>query len=166
MSRPIKPYAEVKALLGPAAPAWEKTLGQIRAHYAMDEDWKEGKPSHKHYNNLFVRRGGKSLILFALREGYFMVCVVLGKDEREKFEVVRDTFPLAIQELYDAAETYHDGKWIGFDAYDDTLTEYVLPLLMLKRKPNRKVIPESIEGLGQLDVGFSHQEITGFVEGL
>lgn len=36
--------------------------------------------------------------------------VILGKAEREKFENDRDNYTLAVQQLYDAAITYYDGK--------------------------------------------------------
>jgi len=163
-----KPYEEVKALLGDATPAWEKLTGKIRSQYVMDEQWDAGNPNHKHYNNLRIRRGGKTLISFALREGYFIVCIVLGKDEREKFDLVRDTFGEALCKEYDAAETYHDGKWLGFnmsDGCDDLLIDDIIRLLHIKRKPNRKVLPESWEQCGRLYLGLSHEEITERIVG-
>jgi len=39
MDRAIKPYQEVKAMLGGASAAWEKLVGQIRFSYVMDELW-------------------------------------------------------------------------------------------------------------------------------
>ena len=92
MDKAIKPYEGVKAVLGEASPAWEKLAGHIRYYYAMDEQWVEGKPAHRNYNNLFVRRSGKSFIILGVREGFFIVCIVFGKAEREKFEQQRETF--------------------------------------------------------------------------
>jgi len=160
MEKAIKPYEEIKEILGDASPAWEKLLSHIRYHYAMDEKWVEGKPTHKTYHNLFIRRSGKSLIMFGIRVGYFQTCVVLGKDEREKFEAQRDTFGDVICQEYDRAETYHDGKWLGFDISDESLLDDIIRLLHLKRKPNRKVFPESLEQCGRLNLGMSHDEIT------
>ncbi|MDR0767901.1 MAG: DUF3788 domain-containing protein, partial [Methanosarcinales archaeon] len=91
MDRAIKPYKQVKAMLGSASPAWEKLVGHIRFFYVMDELWKEGNPTHKQYNELYIRRGGKSLTILGIREGYFIACVVLGKNEREKFDEQRET---------------------------------------------------------------------------
>ena len=62
MDRPIKPYNEVKTMLGDASTAWEHLIGYIRYHYEMDENWAEGKPTHKHFNNLFIKRSGKALL--------------------------------------------------------------------------------------------------------
>ena len=160
MDRPTKAYAEVKEMLAGASGAWEKLTGHIRFYYAMDEIWAEGKPTHKNRNNLFFKRGGKSFTILSIREGYFIACVVFGKDERAKFEERRAEFSKAVQETYDAAETLHDGKWLGFDVYDDTLVDDIIKLLTIKRKPNRKVLPESIDGCGSLDIGLSHEEIT------
>ncbi|MCL2194529.1 MAG: DUF3788 domain-containing protein [Oscillospiraceae bacterium] len=160
MTRPTKPYTEVAAMLGQAAPAWEALAGQIRRHYEIDEIWQEGKPTHKHYNNLFFKRGGKALISLHLREGYFLACVVLGAKERAKFDEQRDTFDAAICQAYDDAETYHDGKWLGFEVRDTTLVDDIFRLLPLKRKPNRKVLPESVEMCGKLNIGLAHEDIT------
>ncbi|MCL2354030.1 MAG: DUF3788 domain-containing protein [Defluviitaleaceae bacterium] len=163
MDRPIKPYSEVKGMLGASSGAWEKLVGHARFNYIVDEQWREGKPTHKNYNDLYIRCGGKSLIMFAIREGYFMACVVLGKDERAKFEEQRETFGEAIGKVYDEAETYHDGKWLGFDIYDDSLVDDIIRLLHLKRKPNRKVLPESLEVCGRLDLGLSKEDITNAI---
>ena len=160
MDNAVKPYEEVKTMLGSTSTAWEKLVGHIRYHYVMDEKWVEGKPTHKNYNNLFIRRGGKSLIILAVRENYFMVAVVLGKAERDKFDEQRETFGETVCKEYDKAETYHDGKWLGFDVYDEGPVDDIIRLLHLKRKPNRKVLPESLEMCGCLDLGLSHDEIT------
>lgn len=163
MDRPTKAYQEVKAMLGTSNDAWEKLAGSIRYHYMLDEIWQEGKPTHKHYNNLYFKRGGKTLVTLCLRDGYFIACTVFGKDEREKFEQVRENFSEAIRNEYDAAETYHDGKWMAFDMYDDTLVDDIMRLLQIKRKPNRKIFPESLEKCGTLDIGLAHGDITNSI---
>jgi len=163
MDRVIKPYAEVKAMLGSASSAWEKLIGHIRFFYVMDELWEPGNPKHKNYNNLRIRRGGKTLITLCLREGYFIACVVMGKDEREKFEKQRESFGAEACKEYDEAEVYHDGKWLGFHVYDESLIDDIIRLLPIKRKPNRKVLPESLEKCGRLDLGLSREDITNCI---
>jgi len=46
---------------------------------------------------------------------------------------------------------------------DDSLIEDINRLLYVKRKPNRKILPESIEKCGQLDIGLSHENITKII---
>ncbi len=164
MDRPIKPYEEVKAMLGGASSAWDKLMGYVRYHYAVDEKWAEGKPTHKHYNNLFVRCGGKSFIGLSLRDGYFQATITLGKVERERFEAERGAFSEEVRRQYDEAETLHDGKWLGFKVSDESPVDDIIRLLQIKSRPNRKVLPESIEKCGRLDIGMSREDISRLVE--
>ena len=165
MDRETKAYSEVKELLGNASSAWEKLTAHIRYHYEMDEIWKAGNPKHKHYNNLYFKRGGKSFAIAALRQGHFLVAVVLGAAEREKFETQRAEFSEAVLALYDEAETLHDGKWLGFELYDDALIDDIIKLLEIKRKPNRKILPKNMDNCGKLDIGLPHGEITKILLG-
>ena len=165
MDRPTKPYGQVKVMLAGASAAWEKLVGYIRFYYEIDEIWAEGKPTHKHYNLLFFKRSGKSLITLCLREGFFFVSITFGANEREKFEEQRNLFGEAVCKEYDNAETLHDGKWLGFEVRDDSLIDDIIRLLPIKRKPNRKILPESMEKCGRLDIGLSHEEITKMIGG-
>lgn len=163
MDRHTKPYKEIKAMLGGASSAWEKLTGLIRFHYVMDEIWQEGNPTHKHHSNLYFKRGGKTLVTLVIREGYFIVSVVLGKDERAKFEEQQESFGEEVCKEYDITETYHDGKWLGFDIYDDSLIDDIFRLIQVKRKPNRKTLPEGIKNCGTLDIGLSNEDITNYL---
>jgi len=163
MDRATKPYDQVKTMLKDASPAWESLVGHIRFYYIMDETWAEGKPTHKHYNNLFFRRGGKPLIALAIRDGYFIAGITLGKNEREKFDEQREIFSAEVCKQYDEAHTYHDGKWLAFEVYNETHIDDIIRLLPIKRKPNRKVLPTSLDKCGCLDIGLSHEEITNCI---
>ena len=160
MNAAIKPYAEVAARLGAASEAWEELTGRIRAAYVMDEVWMEGKPTHKYHSDLRFRRGGKTLVTLAVREGYFNACVVLGRDERERFEASRDGFGEVACRVYDDATTYHDGKWLGFEVSDDAPTDDIMRLLAIKRKPNRKAPLPDPANCGTLDLGLAHDEVS------
>ena len=160
MNRPTKPYNEVKTMLGETSIAWEKLIGYIRFNYEMDENWAEGKPTHKHFNNLFIKRSGKALLSLHLRDGFFLVSVTLGGKEREKFEEQRVIFGDVVCNEYDTADTLHDGKWLGFEVRDDSLIDDIIRLVQIKRKPNRKIPVKDIKKCGRLDIGMSHDEIT------
>ena len=64
--------------------------------------------------------------------------VILGKDERLKFEKDRENYSKEVQQIYNEAQTYHDGKWIMFEPIDTSLFDDFIRLLRIKRKPNRK----------------------------
>jgi len=163
MDRPTKNYEQVSAMLGNASSAWEKLVGHIRYYYEIDEIWAEGKPTHKHYNLLFFKRGGKPLITLCLREGFFIESITLGAKARELLEQKRENFGDAVRNEYDSSETLHDGKWLGFEVCDESLIDDIIRLLPIKRKPNRKILPDNIEKCGKLDIGLSHEEITSRV---
>lgn len=64
--------------------------------------------------------------------------IIFGKEERKKFEAARESFSKEIQEVYDNATTYHDGKWMMFDLNDSSFFDDFVKLLAIKRKPNKK----------------------------
>ena len=64
--------------------------------------------------------------------------IIFGKEERAKFEAVRDTFSNAVCRQYDEAQTYHDGKWVMFEPTNTAELDDYMRLLAVKRKPNRK----------------------------
>ncbi|MCL2369874.1 MAG: DUF3788 domain-containing protein [Firmicutes bacterium] len=163
MANKTKPYSEVEAKLGKASSAWEKLTGYIRFNYEMDEDWWAGNPNHKHHSNLRFRRGGKTLVTLCIRQGYFITAIVLGQEERDKFEEQRKEFGDVICKEYDNAEVLHDGKWLGFEIYDESLIDDIFRLLQIKRKPNRKIMPKSFDNCGRLDIGLPHTEITKII---
>lgn len=64
--------------------------------------------------------------------------IIFGKDERTKFEDIRDTLSAAVCRRYDEAETYRDGKWVMFEPTNTAEFDDYIKLLSIKRKPNRK----------------------------
>lgn len=85
------------------------------------------------------RQGKKTIVSINLHEDYYDFQIVLGRVEREKFEVVKHEFPLEIQELYDREPTRHDGKWLLIRVADLKTLEAVKKLILIKKKPNRKL---------------------------
>ncbi|MCL2234284.1 MAG: DUF3788 domain-containing protein [Firmicutes bacterium] len=164
--REVKPYIEVKAKLGFSSDAWERLTGHVRNYYELDELWQGGNPNHKHHSNLYFKKNGKTILTLCLREGFFIVYVVFGKEERERFEATRGMFEGVIYNKYDNAEIYHDGKWLAFDVKKDekseSLIDDIFQLIQIKLKPNRTIVSKSTMS-GQLDLGLSKQEITNIL---
>lgn len=84
------------------------------------------------------RRGGKTLCALYARENCIGFMVILGKDERLKFENGREHYSEKVQRIYDKTPTYHDGKWLMFEPTDTALFDDFIRLLGIKRKANRK----------------------------
>ena len=115
---------------------WNQLCAVIDENYAMDRLWNKGGKAWTYEYK--YRRGGKTLCALYARENCVGFMIILGKDERAKFETDRENYSTEVQELYDKAQTYHDGKWIMFEPVDTSLFQDFMRLLQIKRKPNKK----------------------------
>jgi hypothetical protein len=132
---------EILDALGASKEALEIFLAFIRHNYEMDELWTSGKDTGKlaaYRNELKFRRGGKTLVTLYMRDGFFNVTIILGKDERVKVETRLAEFSDGLRQIYSVTETFHDGKWLTFDVRDTPVIEDLCKLLLLKRKPSKK----------------------------
>ncbi len=115
---------------------WKKLCALIDEKYDMDCLWNKGGRAWKYEYK--YRRGGKTLCALYAKENRVGFMIVLGKEERLKFETTRENYTKEIQQAYDNAQTYQDGKWIMFEPVDSSLFDDFIKLLKIKRKPNKK----------------------------
>ena len=128
---------ELKNLLGEYLfEVWTKLCAAIDEKYDMDRLWDNGGKAWTYEYK--YRRGGKTLCSLYARENCIGFMIIFGKNEREKFEASRERYSEQIQTIYDAAKTYHDGKWVMFQHVDTILFDDFIRLLRIKRKPNIK----------------------------
>lgn len=128
---------EMTALLGQSLyDVWNQLCAAIDENYDMECLWNKGGKAWTYEYK--YRRGGKTLCALYAREGCVGFMVILGKDERSKFEEERENFSKEVQEIYDEAKTYHDGKWVMFKPVDKSSFDDFIRLLRIKRKPNKK----------------------------
>ena len=128
---------ELKNLLGESLfEVWTKLCAAIDTQYDMDRLWDNGGKAWTYEYK--YRRGGKTLCALYARENCIGFMIIFGKNEREKFEASRESYSEQIQMFYDAAKTYHDGKWVMFQPVDTVLFDDFVRLLEIKRKPNKK----------------------------
>lgn len=127
---------EMIALIGQSLyDVWKKLCVLIEERYDMECLWdKGGKMWIYEYK---YRRGGKTLCALYARDNCIGFMVILGKEERNKFERDRSNYSKEVQTIYDKTQTYHDGKWIMFKPTDTSLFNDFVALLSIKRKPNR-----------------------------
>ena len=128
---------EMTALVGKSRyDVWNKLCALIDESYDMDCSWNKGGKAWTYEYK--YRRGGKTLCALYARENCVGFMIILGKDERLKFEKDRETYREEVQRIYDETKTYHDGKWMMFEPTDTSLFDDFMRLLRIKRKPNRK----------------------------
>lgn len=115
---------------------WIQLSNTINNEYEMDCTWnKGGKAWIYEYK---YRRAGKTLCALYAKKDCIGFMIIFGKNEREKFELIRDSLTKETQYIYDTAKTYHDGKWVMFNPKDRTMFQDYMTLLAIKRKPNKK----------------------------
>lgn len=115
---------------------WQQLCSTIDEKYEMDRIWNSG--GKKWTYEYKYRRGGKTLCCLYAKSNCIGFMIIFGKDERAKFEDIRDTFSDSICKQYDEAKTYRDGKWVMFEPTDTTEFDDYIKLLAIKRKPNKK----------------------------
>ncbi len=128
---------QMTALVGESLyEVWNKLCALIDKAYEMDCLWNHGGKAWTYEYK--YRRGGKTLCALYARENCVGFMIILGKDERLKFEKDRENYGEEVRRIYDETQTYHDGKWMMFEPTDTSLFDDFLRLLRIKRKPNRK----------------------------
>lgn len=115
---------------------WQQLCMTIDKKYEMDRIWNNG--GKKWTYEYKYRRGGKTLCCLYAKSSCIGFMIIFGKDERAKFEDIRDTLSGSICNQYDEAKTYRDGKWVMFEPTDTTEFDDYIKLLAIKRKPNKK----------------------------
>ena len=133
----IPSHSTMTELLGQSLfEVWQALCLNIDEKYDMERLWNKGGKAWRYEYK--YRRGGKTLCALYARENCMGFMIILGKDERLKFETDRENYGEVVQKIYDEAQTYHDGKWIMFEPVDTSLFNDFIKLLRIKRKPNRK----------------------------
>lgn len=128
---------ELIALIGkPLFKVWSALCDMIDQKYDMDHLWNTGGKAWKYEYK--YRRGGKTLCSLYAKENCFGFMVIFGRDERTKFETDKQNYSLKVQNIYNEAKTYHDGKWIMFKLTGMSLFADMEKLLLIKRRPNKK----------------------------
>ena len=115
---------------------WLDLCELIERKYDMERLWNSG--GKKWTYEYKYRRGGKTLCALYAREACLGFMVILGRDERERFEAEKGSYSLEVQRVYEETKTYHDGKWLMLEPKDAKSFSDIERLLSIKRKPNRK----------------------------
>ena len=137
MLEKIQSESTLKELLGQSLfEVWQNLCSTIDEKYEMQQIWNAGGKNWTYEYK--YRRGGKTLCSLFGKRNCVGFMIIFGKDERAKFEDIRDTLSDSVCRQYDAATTYRDGKWVMFKPTNAEQFSDYMKLLAIKRKPNRK----------------------------
>lgn len=137
MSEKIPSCSAMTELLGQSLfEVWQELCSAIDEKYEMERSWNAGGKNWTYEYK--YRRGGKTLCSLYAKNHCIGFMIIFGKEERAKFEDIRESFSDAVCRRYDEAKTYHDGKWVMFEPDNSAEFDDYMKLLAIKRKPNRK----------------------------
>ncbi len=136
MPIPFPAEGELQDLLGGAYPIWQAMRREVEALYEMELVWNKGGKAAVY--ELKYRRGGKTLCSLYAKQSEAACMLVFGGEERAKAEPLLPALPEWARAAYEGATTYHDGKWVWFPLTDEATPAALLPLLRVKRRPNRR----------------------------
>ena len=127
--------AEVAAWMGEEAHHyWRRLAELIEQLYpgVFAPEWLYG--GKKHGWALRYKKS-KPLCTLVPEKGRLALLVVFGAEERAKMEAIRSELTAGTLAAYDAATTYHDGKWLLMTVDSDETVHDVTRLWATKRKP-------------------------------
>ncbi len=128
---------QVEAWIGNEAYSfWTQVTRLIEQTYpdVFTPEWLFG--GKKHGWSLRYKKGKSFCTLIPERQR-FALLIVFGAEERAKVETIRQELSARTLGEYDAAETYHDGKWLLLDVDTAERVADAERLLLVKRRPPR-----------------------------
>ncbi|MCR9012122.1 DUF3788 domain-containing protein [Gabonibacter chumensis] len=126
----------------PLYQVWRELCRLIEEKYETERIWNHGGKAWKYEYK--YRKGGKTLCALYAKENNLGFMIILGKEERTKFEFDKESYSTEVQKVYEETKTYHDGKWLMFELKDTSLFPDMEKLLYIKRKPT-STLKESID---------------------
>lgn len=116
---------------------WEQLTDWISKSYAgvFTPEWiRTGKKG-----GWYLRyKKSKSFCQFIPKKDQFVVLITFGANERAKVEAIRSELSPEMQKAYDAATTFHDGKWLYVTVSGAGIIPDLQTLLSTKRKVKLK----------------------------
>lgn len=126
---------QIKSWMGERSYAlWTQISSLIAERYpsVFAPEWLFGG---KKYGWSLRYKKSKSFCTLIPEKNSLGLLIVFGADERAKVETIRQELSESILNAYDAATTYHDGKWLFLGITDEAMLSDVARLLAVKRKP-------------------------------
>jgi len=129
--------SEIEKWIGKKAYGYWKRVRQLIEQFypnVFTPEWLFG--GKKHGWSLRYKKS-KSFCTLIPEKNRLALLIVFGAEEGAKVEGMRDGLSRQTQKEYDAATTYHDGKWLLLAIDTDKVVEDVMQLLAIKRKPKK-----------------------------
>jgi hypothetical protein len=127
---------EILAFVGKAGDAWIDFTSFLDKNYDF-------VPEKRDYGKnwgwvIRYRKSNRTWIALYPEKNCFVVQIIFGKKEVEKFQSSRADFSDFVLSKFDNTKQLHDGRWMFFNVKDFTLIDDLKKLMKIKRKPKVK----------------------------
>lgn len=112
---------------------WELLHKYLSKHYNFQQEIKYGGKKYGWYIN--YKAGSRSILSIHPERKAFMMLLVFGHKELEKYVEVEESISSATATLIENTKKYHDGKWILLRVTKVEQYEDCIKLLAVKRSP-------------------------------
>lgn len=120
-------------------PLWDKFCHYMINEYDIKPTFEYSKCSWARGWNVKFKKSGKTLCTLYPKEGFFTALVVIGKNEKERFEELLPTLTTDLQNLYYNTKEGMGQRWLMIDLEDeDKRLEDVKKMIAIRRNIRRK----------------------------
>ena len=113
-------------------PTWDVFYTYIINEYNIIPVFEYSRCSIPGWNVKF-KKGGKSLCTVYPYEGFFTVLIVIGKNEKPRFEEAFAAFTPYLQDLYNTAKEGNGQRWLLIDIEDEAIFQDVKKCIAIRR---------------------------------
>lgn len=113
-------------------PLWEKFYTYIIDEYKVKPTFEYSRCSIPGWNIKF-KKSGKNLCTVYPYEGYFTVLVVIGKNEKSRFEKEFSTFTPYLQDLYRTTKEGMGQRWLLIVFEDDYIFSDIKKCIAIRK---------------------------------
>ncbi len=120
-------------------PSWDKFCDYMINEYEIKPIFEYSKCSWAPGWNVKFKKSGKTLCTLYPKEGFFTVLVVIGENEKERFEELLPTLTTDLQDLYHNTKEGMGQRWLMIDLEDeDKRVEDVKNMIAIRRNTGRR----------------------------
>ncbi len=100
-------------------PLWEDFCTYMHQQYHAKPEFTFSKCSWEYGWNIKFKKGSKSLCTVYPRENFFVLMVVIGKKEKDRFENALPSFCDEIRQIYEETKEGNGQRWLMIPIEDD-----------------------------------------------
>ena len=119
-------------------PLFEIFIKYMKDEYQIKLSFEFSRCSWRPGWNIKMKKSGKNLCTVYPAEGFFVVMIVIGKNEKERFEEQFETFTPYLKDLYMHTKEGMGQRWLEIVFEDEYIFDDIKKCLSIKCNSNKK----------------------------